>query len=284
VTLTRDLVCPGDGLTIARRGVVLDLGGHTIRGTGPDARVGVRIVGAGDFDPRIVLRNGTITGFAEGILANTYIADVLIDGMTISGGTIYGVVTRLSVTRSTFRGVRTRCGTSTFHIDRSRFTDSPFAFGDCDTSSVTASRFEAAPGAALSVTNTFSHRPGDPPGITVTGSVFRSNGTGIDIYGLVDSALVADNLFVGNGTGLIATPDPAAAMVEGTVRRNLFVLNRGDGLRLVAGTWTVGHNVAVANGGTGIAATGNELALVDEGGNVAAGNGGPQCTGLPCRP
>ena len=42
-TLDSDLLCAGDGLTVAASDVTLDLGGHVIRGTGSAGSRGVRI-------------------------------------------------------------------------------------------------------------------------------------------------------------------------------------------------------------------------------------------------
>lgn len=56
--------------------------------------------------------------------------------------------------------------------------------------------------------------------------------------------------------------------------------NLGDGLRTEAGTQaTIGNVTANANGDDGIEALG---AVVDKGGNTAAGNGGTACVNVAC--
>ncbi|RKH60824.1 right-handed parallel beta-helix repeat-containing protein [Corallococcus aberystwythensis] len=63
--LTRGLVCPGTpepALTLAAPGIVLDLGGHTVRRSGPATGDSVGIV-AGEES---TVRNGTIRGFNSG--------------------------------------------------------------------------------------------------------------------------------------------------------------------------------------------------------------------------
>jgi parallel beta-helix repeat protein len=63
--LTRDLVCPGTdapALRIVGTGVILDLGGHTVRHTGPDTGLSVGIEVLADS----TVRNGTIRGFELG--------------------------------------------------------------------------------------------------------------------------------------------------------------------------------------------------------------------------
>ncbi|RKH91136.1 right-handed parallel beta-helix repeat-containing protein [Corallococcus sp. AB045] len=72
--LTRDLSCPGTApfaLRIAGEGIVLDLGGHTIRRTGPENLESVGIT----VDTNSMVRNGTIQGFGKGV-ATTESSDV----------------------------------------------------------------------------------------------------------------------------------------------------------------------------------------------------------------
>lgn len=72
--LTRDLSCPGTApfaLRIAGEGIVLDLGGHTIRRTGPENLESVGIA----VKTNSMVRNGTIQGFGKGV-ATTESADV----------------------------------------------------------------------------------------------------------------------------------------------------------------------------------------------------------------
>jgi hypothetical protein len=60
-TLTRNLWNCEDGLEIAGTGITLDMGGHTIAGTG-SAGVGLRITG-----DEVTITDGRITGFGTGV-------------------------------------------------------------------------------------------------------------------------------------------------------------------------------------------------------------------------
>jgi parallel beta helix pectate lyase-like protein len=61
LTLTQNITgCSGDGLDVVATGVTIDLGGHTIRGTG--SGTGAVLSGEG-----ITVQNGTIEGFATGV-------------------------------------------------------------------------------------------------------------------------------------------------------------------------------------------------------------------------
>jgi len=74
VTFSQNLACPGDGLTVARDGVTLDLGGMTLRGPGLGAwtwpqpqlsSVGIRVTAR-----NVVVRNGRVENFGTAILVD----------------------------------------------------------------------------------------------------------------------------------------------------------------------------------------------------------------------
>jgi len=83
-TLESDLNCPGHGIVIEGERVILDLGGHTIKGPGrggwvwPEralSSVGIRVAGR----KNVTIRNGRITNFATGVLVEDA------QGVTIQG-------------------------------------------------------------------------------------------------------------------------------------------------------------------------------------------------------
>jgi Periplasmic copper-binding protein (NosD) len=63
VTLTHDLVCAGTALTIAVEGITVNLNGHPLKGNG----TGIGISTGGHA---VAIRNGRITNFGRGVLAN----------------------------------------------------------------------------------------------------------------------------------------------------------------------------------------------------------------------
>src|SRR5215217_4883306 len=66
-TLDSDLACPGDGLVVSADGVTLDLGGHTITGSGALLGAGVTI--RADLTlTDVTIRRGTIRGFDSAVL------------------------------------------------------------------------------------------------------------------------------------------------------------------------------------------------------------------------
>jgi hypothetical protein len=65
--LTSDLHCPADdGLVIGASGITLDLGGHTLSGSGGDS-MGVADIGLAESVTEVTIRNGIIADFGYGI-------------------------------------------------------------------------------------------------------------------------------------------------------------------------------------------------------------------------
>lgn len=86
MTLTADLNCSGHGIVIVGEGIVLDLGGHTIKGPGkggwvwPEpalSSIGIRVRNR----KNLTIRNGRITDFATGILLENS-QGVAVEGIT----------------------------------------------------------------------------------------------------------------------------------------------------------------------------------------------------------
>jgi hypothetical protein len=90
VTLTHDLAgCAGDGLVISADNVTLDLGGHSLGGTGTGA--GILIEGS-----HVRVSNGTVRGFDAGVaIAGEYkyrrLTDVGISYLNLSGNSRTGI-------------------------------------------------------------------------------------------------------------------------------------------------------------------------------------------------
>jgi parallel beta helix pectate lyase-like protein len=84
--------CQGDGIVVMGDGVTLDLGGHTVSGSG--SGVGIRIVGR---STRVT--NGTLTGFADGVFVTS--AFNTLERLVITGNG-----TGLSVFQSSLNVVR----------------------------------------------------------------------------------------------------------------------------------------------------------------------------------
>lgn len=89
-TLTHDLTaCPGTGLIVAGPDITLDLGGHTVSGTGNGFGIQVRADG-------VTVQNGTVTSFSSGIDGEGDFrpgpADGRIRDLTITANAAAGIV------------------------------------------------------------------------------------------------------------------------------------------------------------------------------------------------
>jgi len=80
VTLRENLVCHGDGLKVHLQDITIDLAGHSILGSG--SGTGIDIGGS----QRVTIRNGSISGFGTGVLANSSGINNLIDLNVIANG------------------------------------------------------------------------------------------------------------------------------------------------------------------------------------------------------
>lgn len=135
--LTHDLACPGTNgpaLRIVRAGVVLDLGGHTVRRSGPDTGLSEGILVEADS----TVRNGTIRGFTWGYIVDSG-QDVRLSGLTFSdnGNAVYnryGSGTTLTLTDCRLLRNRTGlsseqdAGSGTFRVRASLFSANRLAF------------------------------------------------------------------------------------------------------------------------------------------------------------
>jgi hypothetical protein len=122
---------------------------------------------------------------------------------------------------------------------------------------------------------------------SVTDTVFTGWDTAVAINPYF-TVTVTGNTFVHNVTGVASCAGPTYCNLGGgTITGNRFVDNSGTGLLLNAGTWTVGSNIALRNGGLGIDAEpvgSDTLTITDLGGDIAQHNQPPQCIGVVCTP
>jgi hypothetical protein len=320
-TLTTDLYCPtGTALTVGAdadeavsTGIVLDLGGHTIRG-GSNA-TGIELDEAG-----IVIRNGTLSGFETGIDSHDLHATVgpgipdaptLLTHLTVSDGDVGLFVSgratqsfmrvdvqQTVITGMTAAGLATEGDGSGLGVNAEvRITDSTLSNSevgiDSDLSSLTLIRAHLTgnTGAGLVASSTEGQ-------LTVIDTTVVGNGAGISVTTpgpsedsgdqLIPSVLTLDgNDVTGNGTaGIVLNVNGTAApgdLVLGNVASGNGVTGTGDGLDVTAGPSasgvTVADNTAVGNDGLGIDAPG----VADRGGNTATGNtASTQCIGVVC--
>ncbi|GCE77533.1 right-handed parallel beta-helix repeat-containing protein [Cellulomonas biazotea] len=319
--LRADLVCDGAGLRVGP-GVTLDLGGHTVRGSG--AGVGVAVASEGT----VRVRNGTLAGWGEGIatyaVPDTDTGPLVVDrvrftgnvtGLLASGEDGTGLYGKdATVTRSTFRdntwgllalwhievdvqrttfasnGTGVEAGDSQVDVAGSRFArnDVAMSLGQSGTT-ITGTTFVDNP-RGLTVAPT--------SGATVTGSTFVGSDVAVAGYGNPTVLHIDGNRFTDNGTAV------SFDLSDGSVTGNTFRGN-GTGLLVVQAPWDVtlvqdntfvrgGDGIRVEQGDALLQLGGNDARrnsgwgilapdVTDLGGNTARGNGNePQCVGVVC--
>src|SRR6478735_9655403 len=103
-TLTSDLKCSGDALTVVP-GIRLNLGGHTIKGDGTGTAIRVL---AEPAQSNTTITNGRVSGFADGIghtpeFAGTDYPTLTVNRVTLVAAPIRVEATELRITRSALR-------------------------------------------------------------------------------------------------------------------------------------------------------------------------------------
>ncbi|MBZ4373829.1 right-handed parallel beta-helix repeat-containing protein [Corallococcus sp. AS-1-6] len=331
--LTRDLVCAGTpipALRIAAPGVVLDLGGHTVRraGSGPGETVGI------DARSDSTVRNGTIQGFNRGytydatvhlhqvafvgngtaiyhangsgglLLTDSRVSgnsqgfgsefDATVGAIDIRGSRFTGNGlglyvdyhdTRISGSAFTSNEMALFCYSGNVHIRSSTFTENASVakltwdngrFDNC---------YELVFENSILANNTAFGTPEDPEwqafDFQMRDTWVMNNGEGLRLA--AQTLDLRDTLWWDNEGGLTLSnlPDFEPVPQEGPVHNNHFMMNRGDGLRVLpGGTPTLSNNVCQDNSGWGIHAP----TAIDGGGNVARRNGAGGCVGVTCAP
>jgi len=258
-TLTADLDCSSSmfpALTLAN-GVTLDLGGHTVSGSGPGDGFGIN-------GQSYTVRNGTITDFGHGIETDTGTVNLSQVRLVVNGMGVEALSSRVNITNSVVNrnGVGLGGTTPAYRVEDTTI----------DGNGTGVVFFQ---GGFLGNRDSISNNQVD--GIRINQGVIA----------LVESAVNGNlgyGVFVEN-----SYQSPIATLTGNTVSRN-----GADGIRLAQGDplsfanqWYVAHNTANQNHGYGIAIDNKNRAITgyDRGGNVASGNGQPgQCLGLVCSP
>jgi len=139
ITVTNDLFeCPGDGIVSAADGIVIDLAGHEIGGKGSGT-------GFNNTNSHVTLKNGTITGFYQGIVLGGGLGNVVrnvhstsngYDGLVLVGSS--DVIRDSTFTENGFHGV-TICGDSNRLTRNSATLNTHIGYWlDCSGSSLSA--------------------------------------------------------------------------------------------------------------------------------------------------
>ena len=282
IVLTEDQTCTGTALIVGADGVTIDLGGFTLTGdsNGID-EYGIDIAGHSD----VVIRNGTITGFFDGITSDSFdtpqriaIAGVVSRDNVRKGASLF--VDGLTITGCSFisNGTDGTSGSSGLEVGGvgAKITASAFVAN-------TGDGFLYLAGTQLTAANLVAALNGDDginlsngKRVTLQASTSaRNRGNGISVFGFGTTQVkIAKSTMVGNGSHGIELGtifgDPARPNL---FTKNLVGGNRASGVKIheYAAYNTLAGNRLIGNGGDGVVIDTNGVALVLKG-NTAEGN------------
>jgi hypothetical protein len=291
VTLTANLTnCHGDGLIAGARGITINLGGHTISGTGS----GSGVVGIGL--ETVTIENGTVTGFEYGIMAID--GNVTIHGIAATSNEEDGIQAEgvtVSITDSTANDNQL-LGIFTFETGRLNITDST-ANGNTVMGMLVAADKNSIAGSTANDNNRDGIFSLAEETLSITGST--ANGNKEDgIVGIVNNCgncspvgktlSVASSTANGNGgNGIVATfilEEPYQGALDATAKAVSVASSRangngGDGILIPEGEAMLTKTTTNGNGGHGIEAPSGSTAS----GAKASGNKTPlQCVNVMC--
>jgi parallel beta-helix repeat protein len=307
-TLDSDLIgCPGDGLVIGADGITIDLGGHTIAGAPSTSGSGIDDHLQHDG---VVVENGTITTFVNGVLLNRS-SDSVLRRLTVSDA-VYGLAlvdssdntverNSISDTRRRGRGISVQGESDRNTVEKNsisgenvgialeaRFVEPTLKIPDGNLVRKNELREnDFGVFLALALRN------------RVDENLFADNLTGVFALGLGQNVIDGNDLARGDGDGIQVLEGDDNRLSGNRVRGyfdGIFVWdgskgtivesntashNVDDGIDVDDPATTLTGNVANENGDLGIEAV---PGVTDGGGNKARGNGNPlQCLNVFCK-
>ena len=252
-TLDSDIgPCVGDGLIVAADDITLDLGGHTVSGTGTGA--GVRVA----RHTGVEVTNGTIDGFHTGLVLDE--AD---------GNHVWSLTLRDSVRQ----GI-TVAGSDANLIEKNSILDNDGDAIRLGLSDGNVVRKNVAAGNVFGI----GVADGSDRNLVEKNSVSATGAFGIAVFSISIDNRVEKNAVLGTrlGDGIVVAADSSGTRIT----KNVANGNADDGIDVDHPATTVTANTANDNADLGIEAV---PGTTDGGGNRASGNGNPaQCTGVSC--
>ncbi|MBE4748429.1 right-handed parallel beta-helix repeat-containing protein [Corallococcus sp. ZKHCc1 1396] len=252
--LTRDLSCPGTdvpALRVVGEGIVLDLGGHTVRRTGAQMGDSQGIV----VESNGTVRNGTLRGFRWGYVLDASADSVRLHQLALidNGTAIYhrGGYARFLITDSRLHGNATGlssefdAATGEFDVRSSLFTgNGRVMFVDAHSVDVLDSTFTSNQNVFECFNGSIRVRSSTLTLNAVVGRLPFDPGGGFDFCG----ELRFEGSLIANNTAL-APPEAPAWEPFRFVMRDSWVLNNGSGLRAGGRTVLIDGNTFWDNAG-----------------------------------
>jgi parallel beta-helix repeat protein len=199
VTLSQDLLCSGDGLTVGASGIRIDLNGFTIQGSG--GGTGVAVVS----HTEVTITGGSIRQFAVGIrvndATNLEIKEMEFtgnaEGVDFQAGSLHNTVKDSAFRQSSVRAIMLRTNSRDIDIKANTFSGNRIGilvFGAVDTS----------------IKNNF---------------ISGSNLAGIRLNVVATGNAVKDNILSSNSAGVEFLVTPAGSAIGNELKGNTFAAN-----------------------------------------------------------
>lgn len=240
VKLERDLRCSGDGLHVAGRApVLIDLNGHTIRGTGGGRGITV------DNNAAVTIVNGSVRGFASGVSGSN--GEIHIDKVTVRDTprpVFMGAAGKMRIVRSALNGPA-QVGSPGFQLGEMEVRDSRIH-------NVTF-QFWSGGGGHRFENNTFSGGgnifASQVNTFTISGNRFTGARTAVELR-IGNGHVLTNNRFTDNEVGLLLSESWGTDVTD-----NFFADNHGVGAFVthpVPFPGTIARNHFRGNGASGL--------------------------------
>jgi Periplasmic copper-binding protein (NosD) len=253
LTLTGDLVCAGNALTIGANAITIDLAGFKIVGNG----TGTAITDTGQGS--LTVKNGTISGFAVGLGLNN-VAGTAVSAMTIRDGTGISAKTlsNLKVSSTEFRSTKLmislnspsagftstlfRSSTLSFaesnntQIVNSDLLDSTVAGSESNTVLVSNNVFVRS---SLSYTATSKNW-------TIQSNTFTKATIGLTVGSASPGAKITGNTFTANNLGIFINNNNLSELDGTSISSNSFNHNGAAGILFNGTTFSGAPAVSIS--------------------------------------
>ena len=281
-TLDSDLVnCPGTGIRVVGENVTLDLGGHTVDGTGSAWGIHASACPPGEVcEPTdsFTLRNGHIREFRVGV--EGFDGPFVVEDLVVAHNAVSGLIATHAIGATVRNVLAHDNGASGINLgfledatvvgNEAHSNGSGMGGGTIVDSDIERNRIHDNQFNGLGFTdvrrNTIAHNLIANSGLY---GMFFDNGS--------TANAVLDNRVLDSATDGIFFDSESPA---NTIERNRVFRSGDDGIDVDAPGSTLTRNTANHNGDLGIEAA---AGTIDGGKNKAAGNGDPaQCVGVSC--
>ena len=251
VTLQHDIYgCVQGGITIAKSGVTVDLGGHTITGLGEgDGIAAMGVTG-------VTIRNGTVTNFEAG-LRLTGVSNSLVHD------------TRFSMNSDASAWIEGSTGNKFLRLTMTENGDGGFRLIGSSKNRIAGSTISGASDSGVGMEGLSSYNRLVRNKVTLAGEGVKvDDGTGNRVF--------RNTLSYNGGAGV----EVASEAHSTRINENQTHFNGADGIFVEAFGAQINRNRSGCNGGLGVNAT--QLAVGQD--NVAGANGDKVgCAGVVCR-